>query len=290
MSRIAAVLVSGLVFTLTPAAAAAGTPRMTPERVQYGEGNEYAELYANATHPETVLLLHENGSTVKAVARYAEQLQSGGFTVLALEWQKVPEKFGSQIWGPLTDQVKRAIAYVRANAAALGVDKDRLTMVGGSRGANVSMLTSLKANLSAPGTIKAVVSLSGDPDVLAQIARNRAKIEKGEEPSRKAVNKISKTYGCQKELTSCPFQYIEAWSAYQLVTETGAGATAPPMLLMASELEQQTADWEDQQPMAEALNTAAGVSAEAFIPPSGHGFAYWGEQRERVIAYLRAHT
>jgi acetyl esterase/lipase len=266
----------------------AAEPRITPQRVQYGEGNEYAELYANATHPETVLLLHENGSTVKAVARYAEQLHAAGFSVLALEWLKVPEKFGSRIWGPLTDQIKRAIAYVRANAVALGVDKDRLVMVGGSRGANLSLLTSLKANLIEEGTIKAVVSLSGDPNVLAQIARNRAKIEKGEKPDKKAVNKISKTYGCQKELTNCPIPYIEEWSAYQLVTGTGAGTTAPPMFLMASKLEETTANWEDQQPMAEALE-AENVSAAFFIPEEGHGFGYWGPVRPMVIEFLEAH-
>jgi acetyl esterase/lipase len=256
--------------------------------VAYEEGAaHFAELYAGG--PATVLLLHENGQSWKAVARYAEQLQTAGFTVLDLEWEKVKEKNGSEVWGPLSAQIEVAIGYVRSNAVALGVDPARLAMVGGSRGANLSTLTSLNVNAAEPGTIKAVVSLSGDVNPLAQIERTLTEIENGEPVDTKALNKITHTYGCEKHLTNCPLGYVAEWSAFQKVSETPAGASAPAMLLMASKEENTTASWKDQQPMAEALQ-AAGVSAEVVIPQSGHGFSYWGGVREQAIAFLRAHT
>jgi dipeptidyl aminopeptidase/acylaminoacyl peptidase len=161
--RKTALLLIGLAFASMPAGAYAKEKKekaISPETVFYGDGSsEYAVLYrggpAPSVHP-TVLLLHENGASTKSVNPYALSLQSEGFTVLALEWGKIAEKYGARIWEPLTNEIKSAIAYFQepVRAAELGVIPDRIAMVGGSRGANLSLLTSLKANLAVPGTIK----------------------------------------------------------------------------------------------------------------------------------------
>jgi dienelactone hydrolase len=277
---------AGLAFALSSASAQAS--KVVPQTVGYGPAPaQFAELYAGG--PATVLLLHENGETWKAVSPYAEQLRLAGFTVVDLEWEKVKEKVGSEVWGPLTSQIETAIGYVRSHAAALGVDPARLAMVGGSRGANLSMLTALNVDLAEPGTIKAVVSLSGDANPRAQIERTTHELENGEPVDKKALNKITKTYGCEKKLTNCPLGYVAEWSPFQKVTETPAGESAPAMLVMASKEEQTTANSADQQALAEALQ-ADGVTAEAVIPQSGHGFVYWGQVREHAIEFLRANT
>jgi hypothetical protein len=116
------------------------------------------------------------------------------------------------------------------------------------------------------------------------------------------VNKISKTYGCQKNLTGCPVcledepecvrpKYIEEWSAYQLVTELGAGPTAAPTLLFASAEEHSTSDSEDQAPLAAALNVGkAGSPSQAVIlAGKAHGFAYWGQAKPRIVEFLNEH-
>ncbi len=308
MRKLLVVCVVGVSLLALPAGAAA-KEKEKPTQVRYGVAeHENAELYPKGE--AVVLLLHELGGHWQQVAGEAEFLQNtGGFTVLDVEWQTVPEKYGDRIWGSLTGEIKRLIADAREHEHEWKIDSTRLTMVGGSRGANLSLLTSLKANAVEPGTVKAVVSLSGDTNVPAQIKRNREAIEKpdGEELDKSAINKISKSYGCEKELTACPLgcpleppaccsgeplectpNYIEKWSAYQLVTEAEGPATAPAMFLAASKEERKTADWEDQQPLAEALG-ARGVSAEVDIPKEGHGFVYWPQLREAALAFLQAH-
>jgi alpha/beta hydrolase fold len=300
-------LLASCLLTLVWAPIASAKEKQIPEQVTYGSGpTEYLERYAGG--PATVFIMHELGAHWNEVSSEAEYLQrEGNFTVLDVEWPGVKEKYGLRIWGTLTDEIKRAIVAAREHAALWGIDESRFAMVGGSRGANLSLLTSLKANLAEHGTIKAIVSLSGDPNVVAQIQRNREKILKKEEPDKKAVSKISKSYGCQKELADCPVgcppeppvccsgeppecepNYVEKWSAYQLVTESEAGAWAPAMFLAASHEEKKTADWEDQQPMAEAL-LARGGFGEYDIPVSGHGIEYWGAVRAAVLEFLRKH-
>ncbi len=267
-----AVLLSAVAIATCPAAAQAG---QEPTQVVYGEtAKQFAMLFPGGS--AVVLLLHENGWTWRSVRDEAEALQRSGYTVLDLEWNPVS---GEQIWGATTAQIETAVRFVRGHAAALHVDPQRLAMVGGSRGANLALLTSLNMNAKETGTVKAVVSLSGDVNPLAEIERIRAA---GGETNSVAEEKLTKTYGCEPHLESCPIAYIEEWDPFAKVS-----ATAPAMLLAASELERLTAYYGDQQPMAEAL-VRVGVKAEAVITRGGHGFDYWSRVRERLLSFLRA--
>ena len=176
-------------------------------------------------------------------------------------------------------QIDEAIAYVQLHAAELNVDPSRLAMLGGSRGANLSLLTSLEENAAAPGTVKAVVDLSGDADPAKQIERAR-----NGELSKTVARKLSNVYGCEPVLKSCPMAYIERWSPI-----AQASTSAPAMFLAASEAEKLTASLADEYELRERLDEL-GVPAEVFAPEKGHGFSYWKSTRPGAMAFLAAHA
>ncbi len=251
----------------------------------YAPGNGYFVEYPGG--PAAVLLLHENSETWRSISGVAESLQRGGYTVLDLEWAGVEERPGTEVWEPLTAEIEDAVRYAVAHSAQLGIDPSRLAMVGGSRGANLAALTAQDMNAVSPGTIKAVVALSADVNPIAQLERTEAAIARGEPPNERIEAKFSHTYGCSSDLSSCPRGYIERWSPYDKAVGP-EGATAPAMLLAASLEERLTASWEDQPPMAEALERK-GVSAAVLRPQSGHGFAYMGSIRRSVLDFLAEH-
>jgi dipeptidyl aminopeptidase/acylaminoacyl peptidase len=226
--------------------------------------------------PSPVLLLHEKGETATTVRGPAKYLQAAGFTVFDLEWSEPRGEGG--IFPADTEQIEEAVSYVRNHARELSVDPNTLTMVGGSRGALLSMLVGERENLKVPGAVKAVVSLSGQVNPQASIERAR----RGElAPS--MTGTLTQTFGCTHELVYCNEAYVAEWSPIDNVR-----AGAPAMFLAASENELKA--WPaDQYEMAEALR-AVGVNAEVVIPTYGHGFDYFGRVREPAVAFLLANS
>lgn len=175
-------------------------------KVQYGSREQDFAVVHPAAGSAPLLLLHQAGGHTPSTEHIAFAIQrEGSFTVLNLEWQE--DEDGRSIWEFDVGQIEEAIAYVRLHAAELNVDPSRLAMLGGSRGANLSLLTSLEENAAAPGTVKAVVDLSGDADPAKQIERAR-----NGELSKTVARKLSNVYGCEPVLKSCPMAYIERWS------------------------------------------------------------------------------
>jgi acetyl esterase/lipase len=273
---------------LALAVTAAKSTEQAPKIENYGSDTlDFFTVYRGG--PAAVLLLHENGHISTSMRGAAELLQKAGYTALAMEWRKVAERPGSEIWGSLTEQIEEAVRYAQANASALGIDTTRLTMVGGSGGANLSLLTALDMDAAAPGTIKAVVSLSGDVNPQAEMERTLAAEAQGEKPNEKVITKFARTYGCKGGLQECPMEYMQQWSPYTKVTEMPKTAM-PPMLLAASmeENSHRVASWEDQLTMAGALE-AKGVPTVIEKPTNGHGFAYLGAIHKQVLTFLSEH-
>ena len=216
----------GLIASLTwiagfPAGASAQT-------VQYGPlWNDFAVVHPGG--PSPLLLLHEAGETYAETEAIATAIaRQGQFTVLNIEWQAAS---GKQIWGFDTGQIEEAVRYVRAKGSELGVDPAQLAMLGGSRGANLALLTSMNMDAVAPGTVRVIASLSGDANPAKQIERG----QRGElDPF--VGSKLSKVYGCKPVLVECPADYVAEWSPVDK-----ASATAPAMILAASETERKTA-------------------------------------------------
>ncbi|MEA2209250.1 MAG: hypothetical protein QOF54_1727 [Solirubrobacteraceae bacterium] len=269
MRRLLGAVVVAFTFALAGTAQAAEPDSV----VSYGpDALDTAAVYQAGRVP--VLLLHEKGQTATTVRGQAGSLQNAGFTVFDLEWSVSH----NGIFPYETNQIEGAIAFVRAHAADYGVNPERLGVVSASRGALLALLASERANAKAPGTVKALVALSGQPNSEAAIERAR----RGE-LLKIMVGNLAEAFGCTKELVWCPEEYVREWSAINR-----ASAQAPAMFLAASEAERRAAV-ADQYELAAKLQRL-GVAAQVVVPLEGHGYGYWGQVKEAAVGFLREHV
>lgn len=248
-----------------------------PLLVRYGaQEADTAEVYAGG--PVPLLLMHEKGYKASSIHGPAERFRAEGFTVFNLEWVEYKGKEG--LWAYDTGQIEAAVRYVRDHAASFGIDPDAVTMVGGSRGANLALLTAQNMDAVQPGTVKAIAALSGNVNPQQELERAKAgELAKG------VLGDLASAYGCKKdnrtgEIT-CDEAYIREWSPLEK-----ASSTNPAMFLAASLAERKTANSEDVEEMDGRL-AELHVPATAATPPTGHGFAYFHEIRTQLIAFLR---
>jgi acetyl esterase/lipase len=119
------------------------------------------------------------GSNRKNYTNWGPYLARNGTAVFAIEYRL--SKPGVKSYPGAVYDTKAAVQYVRANAAELGVDPDRIGMIGDSAGAHLSALVALAGeepqfsseyrsdpHASVSAKVKAVVGVYGVYDMLAQ--------------------------------------------------------------------------------------------------------------------------
>jgi acetyl esterase/lipase len=267
------VFVAALAAFFVLACAGVASAKKQPPTVTYGaSAADAATIYPAGSTP--VILLHERGKSASSIKGVAKYLQEQGLTVFALDWEEPRGEGG--IFPFDTKQVEEGIAYVGAHAAQWKVNPGKLAIVGGSRGALLAMVIGERANDSAPGTVKVVVSLSGAANPKRSIERAR-----NGEGAKKELGALDSAYGCSPR--SCDEAYVSEWSPVDHVD-----ANAPAMYLVASEFEHRA--WPvDQTQLANELQ-AVGVAATVNTPSVGHAFAMWAKVRTPAIAFINAHT
>jgi acetyl esterase/lipase len=199
------------------------TPANLPTTVIYNKG-EGGDLSLDVYKPSStvsgsnlrpvVLVIHggswqtgESGEFA-ALNRY---LAGRGYLVAAMNYRLAPNhKFPAAL-----EDVKRAIAYLKTQAAALGIDGDRLVLLGRSAGAQLAMLGGYMAGNSA---VRGVISFYGPPDLRFSYtfpanpavldSRGLLKAYIGSDPDNMP----------QAYLTASPFYFV--------------GSTTPPTLLI----------------------------------------------------------
>jgi acetyl esterase/lipase len=115
----------------------------------------------------------------KFYTNWGPYLAKNGVAVFAIEYRLM--KPGVKTYPGAVYDTKAAVQYVRAKAAELGVDPERIGMIGDSAGAHLSALVALAgeephfsseyrsdANASVSAKVKAVVGIYGVYDMLAQ--------------------------------------------------------------------------------------------------------------------------
>src|ERR1051325_11071618 len=115
----------------------------------------------------------------KFYKNWGTYLAKNGYAVLAIEYRLM--KPGVKTWPGAVYDTKAAVQYVRANAAQLGVDPERIGMIGDSAGAHLSSLVALAADeplfsseyksdphAGVSAKVKAVVGFYGVYDMAAQ--------------------------------------------------------------------------------------------------------------------------
>jgi acetyl esterase/lipase len=88
--------------------------------------------------------VHSGGWQVgdrKFYRHWGTYLAKHGYALLAIEYRLVKPEL--KTWPGVVGDCKAAIQFVRANAADLGLDPDRIGMIGDSAGAHLSALAAL---------------------------------------------------------------------------------------------------------------------------------------------------
>lgn len=80
-------------------------------------------------------------SAIASSTRIGSYLAKNGYAVFAIEYRLM--KPGLKTYPGAVYNVKAAVQYVRAEAVTLGVDSDRIALMGDSAGAHLSALVAL---------------------------------------------------------------------------------------------------------------------------------------------------
>jgi acetyl esterase/lipase len=194
-----------------------------------------------------------------------------GIATVALSYRLAPEH---RFPAPL-DDVRHGLRWVRAHAGELGVDPDRIALLGLSAGAHLAVLAHLAAKdatlapdlppeLSAvPETVRAVVGHYGPYD----LARRRSEM-------------VDALLGARVE--------EPAWARLASPMFHAYGATAPVLLIHGTG--DQLVSWHESERMHAAL-TAAGKSSELLLlEDAPHAFQVnWrGEANQRANTTMDA--
>ena len=298
MGIFAAVLAAGL---LLPAAAAqAATYEVTTRNdIEFAE-HDGTKLLGDLYLPKgldkapVLVAVHGGGWQVgsrKFYLNWGPYLARNGVAVFAIEYRLM--KPGVKTYPGAVYDTKAAIQYVRAKAAELGVDPERIGMIGDSAGAHLSALVELAgeephfsseyrsdANASVSAKVKAVVGIYGVYDMLAQwqhdlLARPRDNI--GEKFLGAAPHTNRKVF-----FEASPISYATVdrnSTRFLLVHGTDDDIVDPPTQSVA---------------FLNALNQAGFLVRRVVIPGAGHFFvtdpvddtSFGGFAGPRVLRFL----
>jgi acetyl esterase/lipase len=189
----------------------------------------------------------------------------------------------ADLFGIIGD-VKRAVAWIKANAERYGVDPERVVVAGGSAGGHLALLAAYTPNhpqldpedvRGADTSVRAVVSYYGVPD-LRQIGTEPAK------PSSEAFIEIGKRTGyvtvdeylewpdvVRKLLGGLPHEVPEVAALMSPITHVGAHS--PPTLLVHG-THDRIIPVEDARDLYRALSDAGIPTVYLELPQVAHAF------------------
>jgi acetyl esterase/lipase len=106
------------------------------------------------------------GGDRKSFAQWGMYLAQRGYALFAIKYRLVSK--GVKAYPDAVDDVRAAIRFVRAKADTLGIDPQRVALLGTSAGAHLAALAALAGCEEDAGAIKLVVTSSGIYDMKAQ--------------------------------------------------------------------------------------------------------------------------
>jgi len=157
--------------------------RLLPVHVEpgivYGTADGIA-LSGDYYRPETaaavpvVVVVHGGGwklGSARFYQHWGPYLAARGIALFAIDYRLV--EGGEHRYPAAVEDVVAAVGFVRANAARLGIDPQRVGLVGDSAGAHLATLAALGGNPAAgddgpPLDVRAVVAVYGVYDLVAQ--------------------------------------------------------------------------------------------------------------------------
>ncbi len=246
--------------------------------LSYGPGPfETLSVYPAAMPGARLVILVHGGGWASDIGTYgntpivATDLQAAGFTVVDIIYASdsplVPA-FPIQ-----TYELQLATNWILARATLFNGDPDNLTIVGLSAGGDLAAWLSQSLP---PGTVKAVVTLSGAFNFSSLIADGETGVTKQALAYRAAV-----ALGCR--LGTCTTNAETRWSPADNVTPTNCPGT---WLLYNSADKLMPLD--QPSAMTAALQANGCNVNEIIVPGSEHAFDYWDDVSANVIATIQA--
>ncbi|MCA9103580.1 MAG: alpha/beta hydrolase [Pirellulales bacterium] len=203
----------------------------------------------------------QNGSP-QQFEQQCKYLASRGMVAMAADY-RVLSRHGVRAKSCVAD-AKSAIRWVRANAARLGIDPERIVAAGGSAGGHIAACT---------GTIDGFdeaaedAAISSRPD--AMILFNPAVVlaAVGDEPPLRDPDSVRERTGVEPEALS-PYHHVRAGQPPTLILHGKADETVP----------YQTVEW-----FTAAMNEAGNRCELAGYEDAGHGFFNYGRNENRYF-------
>ncbi len=228
-------------------------------------------LYLDASIPDgpgpfpAVIVVHGGGwvrgdRRVEVAPLFAPLSQAG------IAWFSIDYRLSSDLtqFGVAIEDVKAAIRFVKAHAAAYRIDQDRIALIGESAGGQLAAMAALDP---APDLrVKAVVCLYAPMD-LTELAKSSALV-----PAQ-----------IRNSLIGTPFEGLIMARLSQLSPIASIRTTAPPFLLIHG-----TADslvpFSQSTAMCDRMKRA-GASCEVYsVHGGGHGIRWWESSQPREAA------
>ncbi len=193
-------------------------------------------------------------------AATAQAVAAEGWVAISLDYRLS----GVAPFPAAVDDVRGAVVWVRDHADALGVDPDRIALMGGSAGGNLALLATTGAG-AVP--VAGVVAWSAPTDLAPLAADPRMRMIVGQ------------WLGCDP--TVCPDQAAAASPLHRI-----AGGEAPVFLATGSD---EFVPATQATVMHERLVSAGVPSELVVIPGTRHASAYRADVWDATTAFLHTH-
>ena len=177
---------------------------------------------------------------------------------------------GRPSWPQVLFDCKNAVRFVRLHADRLGIDPERISVMGGSAGGQLALLTGLTAGHEEltddtlypkiKDNVHRVVNLFGGTNFAT-----RRKTDRDGNPTDEPA--YATAYGLLG--TPTPDRAPETWALASPVTH--ARADAPPVLTIHG-LKDRAVDHHQAKELAAALDRVGAANALILVPNLGHGF------------------
>jgi acetyl esterase/lipase len=242
----------------------------------------YQPIGAGSSRP-IVELIHGGGWVAGDKSRLQESgryLASHGFLALALDYTlatPVDPGLPKQV-----NEIKHSVTWLDHHAAHYDGNPKLIAMLGGSAGGTLAALAGLELDNSMPGTIRAVVSLSGGmnfPLIAKTFHQDESCGKHGACIHLPDQTHIPIFLGCRSML-SCPQPLLKRGSPIEHVT-----TASPPFLLFNSTHE--------LAPLTQLTTMAATLRADS-VPVkttvfngTGHAGAYEQQAAPEILSYLQ---
>ncbi len=264
------------------------------ERVAWGPKlKQRANIWASATpNSTTVILVHGGGWRKQGGLAYLKKealgLQAHGFTVFSINYQQDNANRAAFPLEP--NDIMAATQWAIAHAGTYNSNPSKVVLVGGSAGGNLVALAAEQLDAAHPGTVKAVVSLSGPMNFQTLIPL----VENGVITNRNFIVSIYQALGGSEdegyfggeeedeeevlltqalELEGSPALNISSHNCPEWLLFTSADDLVP-----ASQSEEMYSD----------LLASKCKATLQVLPGSQHAFAYWNQVSETIYGFIKA--